>query len=84
MFLLISAGSTIVALVKQDNAHAEAAVSNARAVFRIWPDFEVNAFITQSIATVKANAAHTAFSALGDGIVWAVMDSGIDEISSTL
>ena len=52
---------------------------NARAVFRIWPDFEVNAFITQSIATVKANAAHTAFSALGDGIIWAVMDSGIDD-----
>jgi serine protease AprX len=50
-----------------------------RAIYRIWPDFEVTALINKSIATVKADAARNAFGAIGDGIVWAVMDSGIDK-----
>lgn len=49
-----------------------------RAIFHIWPDFEIQPLINRSISTVKANAAHNAFGALGEGIVWAVMDSGID------
>jgi subtilisin family serine protease len=49
-----------------------------RAIYRIWNDFEVRALINRSISTVKADAARVAFSALGSGIVWAVMDSGID------
>lgn len=48
-----------------------------RALYRIWPDFEVHPLITKSIATVKADAAHNSFSAFGEGITWAVMDSGI-------
>jgi serine protease AprX len=48
------------------------------AIYRIWPDFEVNALISKSISTVKADAAQKSFSAFGDGIVWAVMDTGID------
>jgi serine protease AprX len=48
-----------------------------RAIFHIWPDFEVSACITKSIATVKADAAQNSFSAHGGGITWAVMDSGI-------
>lgn len=48
-----------------------------RAIFRVWPDFEVSGLITKSIATVKADAAQRAFSASGAGITWAVMDSGI-------
>ncbi|SFW30536.1 S8 family peptidase [Nitrosovibrio sp. Nv17] len=48
-----------------------------RAIFRIWPDFEVSAYISKSIATVKADAAQNSFSAQGAGITWAVMDSGI-------
>jgi len=35
--------------------------------------------MNRSVSTVKADAAHLSFSALGEGIVWAVMDSGIDE-----
>jgi serine protease AprX len=35
--------------------------------------------VNRSVSTVKADAAHLSFSALGEGIVWAVMDSGIDE-----
>ena len=49
-----------------------------RAIFHIWPDFDVLPLISRSISTVKADAARNAFGALGEGIVWAVMDSGID------
>ena len=49
-----------------------------RPIFMIWPDFEVRALTMKSISTVKADAAHRAFSAGGDDIVWAVLDSGID------
>jgi serine protease AprX len=48
-----------------------------RAIFHIWPDFEVSACINKSIATVKADAAQNSFSAWGAAITWAVMDSGI-------
>jgi subtilisin family serine protease len=48
-----------------------------RAIHRIWPDFPVERFTIKSISTVKADAARIAFSALGDDIVWAVVDSGI-------
>jgi len=50
-----------------------------RAIFHIWPDFEVSACISKSIATVKADAAQNSFSARGAGITWAVMDSGIQK-----
>jgi serine protease AprX len=50
----------------------------SRAIYHIWPDFEIRALTNKSISTVKADAARAAFSALGDGIVWAVMDSGIE------
>lgn len=49
------------------------------AIHRIWPDFQTRALINRSAATVKADAARTAFSAIGTGIVWAVVDSGIAE-----
>lgn len=65
-------------LVKEDNAEVAATVSPQRAIYRIWPDFEVEAFINKSISTVKADAARSAFSALGEDIVWAVLDSGIE------
>jgi subtilisin family serine protease len=50
----------------------------ARAIFRIWPDFEVKALLVKSVRTVKADAAHSSFAALGDDVVWAVVDSGVD------
>lgn len=55
-----------------------AAEGEASPVYRIWEDGVVEALLTRSAATVKADAAHRAFSALGEGIVWAVVDSGID------
>jgi subtilisin family serine protease len=56
---------------------AQIHASRCRAIFHIWPDFEVSAYINRSIATVKADAAQNSFSARGAGITWAVMDSGI-------
>ena len=49
-----------------------------RAIYRIWPDFQIGPCITKSLATVKADAAQTSFSAQGVNITWAIMDSGID------
>jgi subtilisin family serine protease len=58
---------------------ALAAMSKAklRAIYRIWPDFEVRTRITHSISTVKANAAINSFAARGADITWAVLDTGI-------
>jgi serine protease AprX len=49
-----------------------------RAVYQVWEDFKVHPLISASLATVKADAARAAFRAGGKGIVWAVVDSGID------
>lgn len=49
-----------------------------RAIFRIWPDFQVHRQLDASGATVKALPAQRSFAAYGAGIVWAVVDSGID------
>jgi serine protease AprX len=68
------APSQIKALVALDMRSPQ----NSRAIKRIWPDFQLKAQLHKSIATIKANAAHQSFAALGDNIVWAVMDSGID------
>lgn len=48
-----------------------------RAIHHIWPDFKLNAYIDRSVRTVKADAARCSFSASGSGIVWGVMDSGV-------
>jgi serine protease AprX len=52
--------------------------SRFRTIHHIWPDFEIRSCITSSIRTVKVDAAQSSFTALGDGIAWAVMDTGID------
>jgi subtilisin family serine protease len=77
-------GNTILEIVRQDSTNAEVGASRdhpafrRRAIYRIWPDFEVGPLTNKSIATVKADAAHRSFNALGADIVWAVIDSGID------
>lgn len=55
------------------------ALTGHRAIHGIWPDFLVKPLLTRSCVTVKADAARAVFSAFGAGIVWAVMDSGIEE-----
>jgi serine protease AprX len=49
------------------------------AIQRIWYDHPVSPLIDKSVSTVKADAALRAFLAEGKGIVWAVIDSGIDQ-----
>lgn len=48
-----------------------------REIFMIWPDFDLDAHMHRTVATIKADAARKSFSAEGNGIVWAVVDSGI-------
>jgi subtilisin family serine protease len=48
-----------------------------RAIYKLWPDFPVKAQIYRSMPTIKADAALRSYEAAGDGIVWAVLDSGI-------
>ncbi|MGZ8842692.1 MAG: S8 family peptidase [Pyrinomonadaceae bacterium] len=50
-----------------------------RAIYHIWPDFPIHPLTNKSISTVKADAARASFSAYGQDIVWAVMDSGIKD-----
>jgi subtilisin family serine protease len=50
-----------------------------RVIYRIWPDFPVRAQIDRSVATVKADAALKSYDASGADIVWAVIDSGVDQ-----
>ncbi|QOY85340.1 S8 family peptidase [Paludibaculum fermentans] len=49
-----------------------------RPIYHIWDDHEVSSMIVESVRTVKADAARVAFGARGQGITWAVLDSGID------
>jgi serine protease AprX len=48
-----------------------------RLIYKIWPDFPVKPLIDRSIPTIKADAAVRSYAASGDGICWAVIDSGI-------
>lgn len=59
-------------LVQQDRSNPP------RAIYQIWPDFDVHPLINKSASTVKADAARTTFATAGAGIVWAVVDSGVD------
>jgi len=51
---------------------------NDRVIYKLWPDFPVTPLIDRSVSTVKADAAVRSYAATGDGICWAVIDSGID------
>lgn len=64
-------------LVQLDEQQAQNLPSK-RLIFRIWPDFAVSKLTYKSVSTVKADAARVSFSAFGENIVWAVVDSGID------
>jgi len=50
---------------------------NTREIFMIWPDFALEGHIHRTVVTIKADAARRSFTSEGEGIVWAVVDSGI-------
>jgi subtilisin family serine protease len=47
-------------------------------IYRVWPDLVIRAHLDRSVATIKADAARRTFESAGAGVVWAVLDSGID------
>jgi serine protease AprX len=61
------------------SADAVPVALSRRSIHHIWPDFPVRPHIDASCVTIKADAARNSFEADGRGIVWAVVDSGIDE-----
>ena len=63
---------------KMVKADEQAKETRDRLIYRIWPDFPLAPLIDRSIGTIKADAAVRSYEATGDGIVWAVIDSGID------
>ena len=68
-------GDVIRELVRRDQRET---ARTKRAIYHVWPDFELKPLISETVRTVKADAARTAFGARGQDIVWAVVDSGID------
>jgi subtilisin family serine protease len=64
-------------LVARDQGLAEEA-GKPTAIFRVWPDYTLEPQIDRSAPTVKADAARRSYGASGTGVVWAVIDSGID------
>ena len=72
-------------LLALDEAHTSAALAEQpesdavqhRCIYKLWPDFPVRSQTDRSMATVKADAALKSFDASGEGITWAVIDSGV-------
>lgn len=71
-FATLTAGE-VRKLVKAD----ESSLDSERAIYKIWLDHPVKPLLTKSVRTVKGDAARVAFAAVGAGITWAVIDSGI-------
>ncbi len=57
----------------------ETAGTKDRAVYRVWPDFVARALLDKSVSTVKADAVRASFAAHGEGITWAVLDTGVNK-----
>jgi serine protease AprX len=76
LFACLSARQ-ILDLAKEARALTDKYGRGGSVVYRIWEDQQVSITLTKSLTTVKADAAQRAFQAHGEGIVWAVLDSGI-------
>jgi len=68
--------SQIRELARRDSVRDDGAQG---AVYKIWYDHPIEPLLTKSVSTVKADAAKVAFAAMGEGVLWAVVDSGIDK-----
>jgi subtilisin family serine protease len=69
----------ITKLASQDVAAIGGPAPTDHTIYRIWPDFRVHAHIDRSLTAIKSDAAARTYGTTGDGIVWAVIDSGIDQ-----
>jgi subtilisin family serine protease len=72
-------GNQILALAEESRALVKEHGPSGTVVYRIWEDSDVSATLTKSLITVKADAAQRSFLALGSGVVWAVLDSGVQQ-----
>ncbi|MBA2303887.1 MAG: S8 family serine peptidase, partial [Acidobacteria bacterium] len=76
-------GARLLQLADETHQQLETAIEGgenvrgAAVIYRIWEDNDVHLSLTRSLTTVKADAAQRAFQAHGTGIVWAVLDSGV-------
>ncbi len=48
-------------------------------IYHVWPDLVVEAHLDRSLTTIKADAAERTYGCGGSGVVWAVLDSGINQ-----
>lgn len=46
-------------------------------IYKVWPDRPLEAYLDRSVRIIKGDACLRSFGSAGDGIVWAVADSGI-------
>lgn len=56
----------------------EAIARSVREIGKIWPDRKINKALDRSVKTIKADALWRTFEGFGEGITWAVLDTGID------
>jgi subtilisin family serine protease len=77
LYQCVLSRATVNDLVAEDRANARIS-SRPTVIFRVWPDYTLYPQIDRSAPTVKADAAWRSYDARGRGIVWAVIDSGID------
>lgn len=57
---------------------ARDAERSCRTIHKVWLDRPLRAFLDRSVPTIKADACLRTFRAWGEGIVWAVIDSGVE------
>ena len=69
----------VTRLAQQDAGALAGPAPAGHTIYRIWPDFIVHAHIDRSLTTIKSDAAARTYGTSGDGVVWAVVDSGIDQ-----
>jgi subtilisin family serine protease len=69
----------VIKLAEQDVTARRGSSPPGRTIYRIWPDYRVHAHIDRSLITIKSDAAARTYGTSGNGIVWAVIDSGIDK-----
>jgi subtilisin family serine protease len=60
-------------------ATTESAADAVALIYRVWPDIVMHAHLDKSLSTVQADAASRTYSCSGAGVVWAVVDSGVDQ-----
>jgi serine protease AprX len=49
-------------------------------IHKLWRDHVVHTLVYESVRTIKGDAARAAFACAGLGVVWAVADTGVDQV----